>query len=258
MKTVLPDIAIPPRMPAFCQSQANTLAFLDLNLGLLSYDPLHSRDCSNSANASSRESTPPHARPDQIRKTRSYDRPGKKPAVPYRRDPLALQKECKRRGGCDFAVDWIMVAFQRGVSLGALVRTLDLAEVEDADWHSSHGFTLRQAYDGFLVKIGYHFECGLCKEGSRTHWVHKKDAVRHLRKFHFGLAERCRMWCVFFFFFMLLVYDRWKHASDLASYCDSCKNFYSASEMRRHCCVAGATQTTVATPSSGLLKLSIQ
>ena len=170
------------------------------NLALLSYGLLPPRNCPNGEDPSkawSREFTPPHTQPDQIREERSYDRPGKKPAVPYRRDPLELQKHCKLRGGCDFAVDWIMVAFRNGVSLEALIRTLDLAETESSDRSASNGFQLRQAYDGFLVQTGHQFECGLCKEGKRTHWRHKKDAVRHLRKFHFGLADRCRMWYVF-------------------------------------------------------------
>ena len=207
----------------FYQPQANTLPNITSpggtdsshisNSGLLSYDLSQSRNSPDVPEATPREFTPPHAEPDQIRKERSYDRPGKKPAVPYRRDPLELQKLCQRRGGCDFAVDWIMVAFQRGVSLEALIRTLDPAEVENVDWSASNGFQLRQAYDGFLVKIGHQFECGLCKEGKRTHWVHKKDAVRHLRKFHFGLADRCRIWCVVFF--ILLVSDRWRHSVDV-------------------------------------------
>jgi len=205
------------RDSACCQPQANTLPNMTSlggtqpnhmsNLDLLSYNLLHSRNSSNGdhlLNASSRESTPPYAQPDQIKRPRSYDRPGRKPAAPYRRDPLELQKHCKQRGGCDFAVDWIMVVFQHGVSLGALLRTLDLAEIESADRSGSNGFTLHQAYDGFLVKADHHFECGLCEEGKRTHWVRKKDAVRHFRKFHFGLADRCRVWCVF----ILLIYDR--------------------------------------------------
>ena len=152
-------------------------------------------------NGPPRELTPPDNQLDHIafrdiRRTRAYDRPGKKPAALYRRDPLELQRHCKQRGGSSFSVNWIMVAFKHGVSLDALVRPLDFTEVEVADRSSNHGFELRQAYDGFLAKIGHQFECGLCKEDKRAHWVHKKDAIRHLRKFHFGLADRCGMWCV--------------------------------------------------------------
>ena len=173
------------------------------SLGLISYGFEPSGDCPIGENPPNvpRELNPPHNQPDHVtlhhnRKAKSYDRPGKKPAVPYEGDPLELQKHCKRRGGRDFAVNWITVAFKRDVSLDALVRPLDLTEVENSDRSTSNGFKLRQAYDGFIAKTGYHFECGLCEEGNRRHWVHKKDAVRHLRKFHFGLADRCRVWCV--------------------------------------------------------------
>lgn len=171
------------------------------NYGLTSYGSEVYRNRSRGENLPRpfRELTPPHNQPGhiplhQIRKARVYDRPGRKPPAPYECDPLELQKRCKRRGGSEFAVTWVMVAFKRGVSLDALVRTLDLAEVKSADHRVSNRFKLRQAYDGFLAKIDHHFECGLCEEGNRTHWVHKKDAVRHLRKFHFGLADRCSIW----------------------------------------------------------------
>lgn len=229
----------------FCQSQANTLPNITplggtdssriSNLGPLSHDIFHSRNYPNFPKASPIAVTPLHAQPDQmIKKARSYDRPGKKPAVPYRRDPLELRKHCERRGGCDFAVDWIMVAFQNGVSLEALIRTLDLTEVENAHCSANNGFQLRQAYDGFLVKIDDQFECGLCKEGKRTHWIHKKDAVRHLRKFHFGLADRCEVWCVFI---RLLVFDRLRHSFDVDFCYYSCKDFYSTTELKIHRCV---------------------
>ena len=260
-ETVLPDAATSSQMPfsphdwiptgrrecGSRQPRANTppnktsLGGTDPNhIPNLSYSLLPLRHRPNGedlSRAPSQESTLPHAQPDQIKKARSYDRPGKKPAVPYRSDPLELQKHYKHRGGCDFAVDWIMVAFQNGVSLGALIRTLDPAEAEKADRSASTGFQLRQAYDGFLVKIGDRFECGLCKEGKRTHWLHKKDSVRHLRKFHFGLAERCRTWYVF----ILLVFDHWKHSFDFGSCYNSCKDFYSTTELRIHRCVPVAT-----------------
>jgi hypothetical protein len=234
------------RESTFCQPQANTLPnIISLggtdpnhmpNLGLLSYSLLPPRNCPSGEDLSrppSQEFVLPHAQPEQMRKGKSYDRPGKKPAVPYRRDLLELQEHCKRGGGCDFAVDWIMVAFRNGVSLKALIRTLDVAEIENAERSASHGFQPRQAYDGFLIKTGDQFECGLCKEVNRTHWLHKKDAVRHLRKFHFGLADRCRVWYVF----ILLLYDRWKYSSDFDSLYNSCKDFYSTTELKIHRCV---------------------
>ena len=51
------------------------------------------------------------------------------------------------------------------------------------------GFEPRQAYDGFISKIGDRYECGLWKEGKRMYWKSKKDTPRHLRKFHFTRVE---------------------------------------------------------------------
>jgi len=81
-----------------------------------------------------------------------------------------------------------------GVTKEALVRALNRKEIDEMSF--SGGFEPRQAYDGFISKVGDYYECGLCKDGKRVHWKHKKDAPRHLRKFHFGLADLCRSWYV--------------------------------------------------------------
>jgi len=87
------------------------------------------------------------------------------------------------------------VVFKDGVDLGALVRRLTLAEIEG--WNFPGGFEPCLAYDGFLQKAEDDFECCLCMVGKRVWWKNKKDAIRHFRKFHFGLADRCDTWCVF-------------------------------------------------------------
>ena len=56
------------------------------------------------------------------------------------------------------------------------------------------GFAPAQAYDYFLEKEGTRFACGLCHESKRMSWKNKKDAVRHLRKFDFGLPDICQEW----------------------------------------------------------------
>jgi len=58
------------------------------------------------------------------------------------------------------------------------------------------GFEPSLAYDGFLQKADDGFECCLCTVDKRAWWKNKKDAIRHLRKFHFGLAVQCDTWCV--------------------------------------------------------------
>ena len=125
---------------------------------------------------------------------RRYNRRGKEPAAKFEPDAVKLQALCERRGGSDFAVAWILVVFMHGVTKEALFRTLDLDEIDRMGVHG--GFEPRQAYDGFIAKIEGWYQCGLCKEGKRTSWRNKKDAPRHLRKFHFGLADLCKNWCV--------------------------------------------------------------
>ena len=125
---------------------------------------------------------------------RSYNRPGKEPAAKFEPDAVKLQESCERHGGSAVAVDWILVVFKHGVTKEALFIALDRNEIDQMDFRG--GFEPRQAYDGFLSKIGNRYECGLCKEGKKTTWKHKKDAPRHLRKFHFGLADPCKLWCV--------------------------------------------------------------
>jgi len=126
------------------------------------------------------------------RERSSYDRPGKRPPAVYEPDPLKLEESCRRAGGSDFAVDWITSTFMHSVTTEALLRVLDRKEIDEMDF--TGGFEPHQAYDGFISKVGGRYECGLCMEGKRTRWKNKKDAPRHLRKFHFGLADVCKDW----------------------------------------------------------------
>ena len=123
---------------------------------------------------------------------RSYDRPGKKPAAPFEPDALILEESCRQAGGSASAVDWIIPTFKYGVTAEALLRVLKRKEIDEVVFPG--GFEPHQAYDGFISKVGERYECGLCKEGKKTRWKNKKDAPRHLRKFHFGIADVCNAW----------------------------------------------------------------
>ena len=125
---------------------------------------------------------------------RVYDQPGKKPAVDHEADPARLEASCRLRGGTESACQWIPRVFNGGVTLGALLRRLKLTEIESMNFGG--GFEPCRAYDGFLQMAEGGFECCLCTVGKRVRWKNKKDAVRHFRKFHFGLADQCVTWCV--------------------------------------------------------------
>ena len=123
---------------------------------------------------------------------RVYDKPGNKPAAAYEPNLSRLQALSEQRGGRDFAIAWISKAFTRGVKEDALRRALSEDEINAVD--HDHGFRLSRAYDGFLEKVEDRFECGLCAEGKRANWKNKKDAIRHFRKFHFGIGQSCVTW----------------------------------------------------------------
>lgn len=140
----------------------------------------------------------PKARPTthcELNKGRCYDRPGKKPAVALEPDPAKLyDKICKERGGSNYATYWLFTVFKHGVSEEELSRVLTPEEVIAMNF--TGGFEPQQAYDGFITKVEDRYECGLCKEAKKTYWKAKKNAPRHLRKFHFGLADTCEVWYV--------------------------------------------------------------
>lgn len=134
-------------------------------------------------------------RAPSVSKSRCYDRPGRKPAADFEPNTIKLHdKICKAHGGSNFATDWVLTAFKHGVNKYVLHRPLQPREVTAMNFPG--GFTPRQVYDGFIMKNRDRYECGLCKEDKKTYWKAKKDALRHLCKFHFGLADVCKVWYV--------------------------------------------------------------
>jgi len=128
-------------------------------------------------------------------KGRCYDRPGRKPTASPERNPIKLHDRIFReRGGSNFATDWILTTFKYEMSEHVLRRVLMPQEINAMKFIG--GFEPRQVYDGFITKVGEQFECGLCKEDKKTYWKAKKNAPRHLRKFHFGFADVCKVWYV--------------------------------------------------------------
>jgi len=178
-----------------------------------------------------------HERQKSIR--RVYDKPGKKPAAEYEPDPIKLEALCQLRGGTEFACQWIPIVFKNGVTLEALLRRLKLTEIESMNFLG--GFEPFLAYHGFLQVSEDGFECCLCTVGKRAWWRNKKDAVRHFRKFHFGLADQCITWCVMYRALMYLSFSN--------SLCSSHsgKSIYSTGEMNSHRCAPPQNLATLAT-----------
>ena len=66
------------------------------------------------------------------------------------------------------------------------------------------GFEPSLAYCGFVQMVEEVFSCCLCAVDKKASWKNRKDLVRHLRNFHFGLANRCDTWCDYILLYMCL------------------------------------------------------
>lgn len=123
-----------------------------------------------------------------------YRRPQKKgPAVEFEPDVKQLQRRCNEAGAEEQAVLLIEKIFEREVKLSSLTRKLTTKELASRQFGGESG----QAYVCFLrVERDARNTCRLCPRGTEMSWKHRRDALRHLRRDHFGLADKCPNWCV--------------------------------------------------------------
>ena len=121
-----------------------------------------------------------------------YRRQQKKgPAVEFEPDVKQLQHRCKEAGAEEQAVLLIEKVFQREVKLSSLTRKLTTKELASRQFGGESG----QAYVCFLrVERDARNTCRLCPRGTEMSWKHRRDVLRHLRRDHFGLAEKCPDW----------------------------------------------------------------
>lgn len=123
-----------------------------------------------------------------------YRRPQKKqPAVEFEPDVKKLQDRCKKAGAEEQAVLLIEKVFVNGVNLPSLTRKLSAKELATHQFGGESG----QVYVGFLhAERDTRYTCRLCPTNTEMSWKHRRDVLRHLRRDHFGLAEKCQHWCV--------------------------------------------------------------
>jgi len=123
-----------------------------------------------------------------------YRRPQKKqPAVEFEPDIKKLQHRCRIAGADEQAVLLIERVFVNEVKLSALTRKLSSKEIASHQFGSESG----QVYVAFLrAERDARYTCRLCPTNTDMSWKHKRDVLRHLRRDHFGLAEKCRDWYV--------------------------------------------------------------
>lgn len=121
----------------------------------------------------------------------------KSPPVGHEGDIMLLQQRCRRQGAGEDVIGLIPKIFASGVNLEALTRPLTDLEVETLEFGVRSG----KVYTAFLAPtneeegVPPRYACRLCHRDQA--WKHSKDALRHLRRDHFGLADVCKNWCVF-------------------------------------------------------------
>jgi hypothetical protein len=117
--------------------------------------------------------------------------------VTYEGNLVRLQQRCRRQGADEGAIGLLGKVFANEVSLEALTRLLTDAEVETTEFGVETGSVyialLETTDEGEGLEPRY--VCRLCH--SEQTWKHSRDALRHLRRDHFGLADICDQWYVF-------------------------------------------------------------
>lgn len=137
------------------------------------------------------------------RESKPYQRPTpsvtpKIRPVKYEDNLERLQKRCKEQGADEGAIGLLGKVFANEVSHAALTRSLTDEEVETKEL----GIVTGKVYTAFLEPTDEgrgdapRYICRLCH--SDQTWKHAKDVVRHLKRDHFGFADTCKKWYVFY------------------------------------------------------------
>ena len=119
-----------------------------------------------------------------------YRKP-RRPAAEYTSDIRELQVRCLAGGGDPEAVDLLPCVFPQEISQEALLRPLTGIKAH----HHTEG-TPSQAYR-ILLRVDEEnwFHCRLCAvNADERGWKSARDALRHLKRDHFGLGNYCEMW----------------------------------------------------------------
>jgi hypothetical protein len=151
-----------------------------------------------------------------------------RPAETFDGDVIQVQARCAARGGDPAAIALLPVIFPDGISQNALTR--QMTSNESGEYHSGHS---GQVYRIILrIDEEKRFRCRLCAVGSDERgWKHARDALRHLKRDHFGLGDRCNAW------YVNVHYDLYR-AGLTSSPFFSGKLVYTRGEMSAHRCRA--------------------
>ena len=114
-----------------------------------------------------------------------------RPAAEFTSDIRELQARCLVDGGDAEAVELLPSVFPQGISQEALLRPLTRTEAhQHTDGNSGQAYRMLLRVDG-----GNRFRCKLCAvNADESGWKHARDALRHLKRDHFGLGSYCEKW----------------------------------------------------------------
>jgi hypothetical protein len=116
-----------------------------------------------------------------------------RPPVIYSDDIQVVTERCRINGGEEDAIALLADIFSTQISEGALTRKMTREEA-----HTHLGSASTQVYRMILRGDGAgRFHCRLCAVGANEGgWKRPRDALRHLKRDHFGLGEACMLWLV--------------------------------------------------------------
>ena len=133
----------------------------------------------------------------------SSQRPCRLPPALFEPNIRKLQQRLFLEGADLEAIKLVKRVFSNGVTMEALTRRLTR---EEAALHT-FGCRAGPLYLAFLEPILppdkangallCRYQCRLCpSDGKAPTWKYHRDVLRHLRKEHFGLGEKCHTWYV--------------------------------------------------------------
>ena len=117
----------------------------------------------------------------------------RRPPAAYSPDIRTVAEGCRADGGEERTIALLPTIFSSGISDKALTRKMTR---EEARKH--HGGASTQVYRMLLrMDERGRFHCRLCAvDANENGWKNARDALRHLRRDHFGLANVCPRWLV--------------------------------------------------------------
>jgi len=115
----------------------------------------------------------------------------RRPPAEYSADIGVVVKRCRANGGEEDAIALLPEIFIDGISGEALIRNMTS---EQARKHS--GGTSTQVYRTLLRgDDAGRVHCRLCAVGAdEGGWKNPRDALRHLKRNHFGIGDTCIQW----------------------------------------------------------------